>query len=202
MQQDASLSAHEDHPLVREAVTATQHWIEKAVIGLNLCPFAKAVQAKGQIRYAVSTADSTEALLQDLIAELLRLQAADPAEIDTTLLIHPWVLVDFLDYVDFLDIADTTLEALGFAGQFQIASFHPHYRFADTEPDDLGNYTNRSPYPTLHLLREASVERAIASIPDASEIYNRNIDTMRRLGVEGWRELAIAGEASRERQKN
>ncbi len=172
-------------------IAATQTWVEKAVIGLNLCPFAKAVQVKNQIRYALSCAQTTEALLSDFINELQHLTAADPAKLDTTLLIHPLVLTDFLDYNDFLDVADTVIDELGLTGQIQVASFHPHYQFAGSGPDDIENYTNRSPYPCLHLLREASIERAVAAFPDAGQIYDKNIETLRRIGPEGWRLLGI-----------
>jgi hypothetical protein len=172
-----------------EAVLAAiRHWLERAVLGLNLCPFARAVYVKEQIRYTVSVATTPEALLADLIAEL-RTLAAEEEEIETTLLIHPDVLTDFLDYNDFLGVAEATVADLGLEGVIQIASFHPRYQFAGTAEDDIENYTNRSPYPLLHLLREASVERAVAAFPEAAEIYERNIATMRRLGIEGWRGL-------------
>ena len=172
-----------------EVVAATRDWLERAVIGLNLCPFAKAVHVKNQIRYAVSAAQTPENLLADLVSELRILQAADPSEIDATLLVHPRVLADFLDYIDFLDLADAVVAAEGLAGEIQIASFHPQYQFAGTRPEDIENCSNRSPYPTLHLLREASIARAVAAFPDASQIYERNIESLRRLGHEGWRRL-------------
>jgi len=172
-------------------VAATRAWLEKAVIGLNLCPFAKAVHVGNQIRYAVSDAQTPEALLADLARELQSLAAADPAEVETTLLIHPRALVEFLDYNDFLDIADAAVEELGLTGTIQVASFHPHYRFADTEPDAIENYSNRSPYPMLHLLREESVERAVAAFSDAGRIPDRNIETLRRIGHDGWRRLGL-----------
>jgi uncharacterized protein len=162
-------------------IEATQAWLDRAVIGLNLCPFAKAVQVKGQIRWVSSPATTAEALLQDLMHELQLLAAADPEAIDTTLLVHPQVLGDFLDYNDFLDVADAALEELGLAGTLQIASFHPHYQFAGTEPGDAGNLSNRSPHPTLHLLREASIARAVAAFPEAEAIYERNIETLQAL---------------------
>jgi len=174
-----------------EVIAATREWLEKAVIGLNLCPFAKAVHAGNQIRYAVSDAQTREALLADLGRELQMLVAADRADVETTLLIHPRVLVDFLDYNDFLDIAGAGVEKLGFAGTIQLASFHPQYRFADTEPDAIENFSNRSPYPMLHLLREESVERAIAAFPDVARIPERNIETLRSIGHEGWRRLGL-----------
>ncbi|MBE0624270.1 MAG: DUF1415 domain-containing protein [Burkholderiales bacterium] len=180
--------------LEEEAVlAATRRWLERAVIGLQLCPFAKAVHVKKQIRYVVSAAQTTEELLADLIAELRTLQAADAAAIDTTLLVHPHVLDDFLDYNDFLELADAAVADEGLEGEIQLASFHPQYQFTGSRPEDIENYSNRSPYPTLHLLREASIERAVAAYPDASEIFERNMETLRRLGHDGWRRL-LAGE--------
>jgi uncharacterized protein len=172
-----------------DVVAATQTWLERAVIGLNLCPFAKAVHVTNRVRYCVSKATTEDALVEELSRELVRLHEADPGEIETTLLIHPHVLGDFLDYNDFLDLADATVEAMGFAGELQVASFHPAYQFDGTGPDDVTNYSNRSPYPTLHLLREESIDRAVAAFPDAGEIYEKNIDTLRRLGHKGWRRL-------------
>lgn len=174
-----------------EIITRTRTWVDKAVIGLNLCPFAKAVQVKQQIRYTVSTASTTEALARELEQELLLLTKTDPVAIDTTLLIHPYVLDDFLDYNDFLDTADALLDALGLREEIQIASFHPHYQFAGTAPDDIGNYTNRSPFPILHLLRESSVARAVAAFPEAEEIFERNIATMEKFGLNGWHALGM-----------
>ena len=174
------------------AIAATRDWLEKAVIGLGLCPFAKAVHAKGQIRYVVSTAQSPEALAEDLMAEMRALEAADPATVDTTLLIHPGVLSDFEDYNDFLDIADALLDELELAGVIQVASFHPQYRFDGTMKDAIENYTNRSPYPMLHLLREDSVEKAVTTYPDVADIPEKNIETMNRLGFDGWRDLMAA----------
>jgi hypothetical protein len=170
-------------------IEATRRWLEKAVIGLNLCPFAKAVHAKGQVGFVVSAATTIDALVEDLAAELKALEAADPAVVDTVLLIHPRVLGDFEDYNDFLDIADTLLDELELTGILQIASFHPQYRFAGTQPDAIENYTNRSPYPMLHLLREDSVERAVTTYPDVADIPERNIVTMNRLGIDGWNDL-------------
>ncbi len=172
-----------------EVVAATRAWLERAVIGLNLCPFAKAAYVKNQIRYAVSAAQTPADLLVDFIGELHTLQAADPSAIDTTLLLHPRVLGDFLDYNDFLELADAAVAAEGLEGEIQVASFHPQYQFAGTGPKDIENCSNRSPYPTLHLLREASIARAVAVFPDASRIYERNMETMRRLGHESWRRL-------------
>ena len=175
-----------------EVIAATREWLEKAVIGLNLCPFAKAVHAGNQIRYAVSDAQTPDALLADLGRELQALAAANRANVETTLLIHPRVLVDFPDYNDFLDIADAAVEELGLTGTIQVASFHPQYRFADTDPDAIENFSNRSPYPMLHLLREESVERAVAAFPDVARIPERNIETLRSIGHDGWRRLGFA----------
>jgi len=179
-----------NRPANPEAVIpATRVWLERAVIGLNLCPFAKAVHLKDQIRYVVSPARTGEELLADLGRELQMLANADPQVCDTTLLMHPYVLTDFLDYNDFLDIADGAIDELGLEGVLQVASFHPDYQFAGTEPDDVANYTNRSPYPTLHLLREDSVDRAVAAFPAADRIYATNIETLQRLGRAGWMAL-------------
>ena len=170
-------------------IAATRKWLERAVIGLNLCPFAKAVHIKGQIRYVVSQARAPEDLLSDFARELRLLANADPDLCDTTLLIHPQALADFLDYNDFLDVADAAIEEAGLEGVLQVASFHPDYQFAGTEPHDIANYTNRSPYPTLHLLREASVDRAVAAYPQVEHIYESNIATLQRLGHAGWEAL-------------
>lgn len=179
-------------PLHDAAIAATCAWIERAVIGLNLCPFAKVVYVKRQIRYVVSDAQTPAALLVDLELELRTLTQTDPAVVDTTLLIHPQALADFLAYNEFLDVAETAVERLGLMGVIQIASFHPQYQFAGTASDDVTNYTNRSPYPMLHLLREASVGQALAAVPEAKDIPHRNIETMRRLGVAGWKALGLA----------
>jgi uncharacterized protein len=184
-------------PPPEEVLAATRHWLETAVIGLELCPFARAVHTGGLIRYAVSRAETPESLLDDLLRELQTLVEADPAEIETTLLIHPEALTDFLDYNDFLDVAEAAIEDLGLEGVIQIASFHPQYQFAGREPDDIENYTNRSPYPMLQLLRESSVERAVATFPDTAQIFERNIETLRRLGLEGWKRLGLAAPPGR-----
>ena len=146
-----------------DPLAATRHWLQRAVIGLNLCPFAKAVLVKDQIRFVLSEATDTDTLLDELIVELTHLRDTPAEHTDTTLLIHPQVLTDFLDYNDFLDVADAALTALDLDGEIQIASFHPDYRFADSCDDAIENYTNRSPFPMLHLLRENSVERAVAA---------------------------------------
>ncbi|MGE8642797.1 MAG: DUF1415 domain-containing protein, partial [Achromobacter sp.] len=170
-------------------VAETRDWLTKAVIGLNLCPFAKAVQVKDQIRFAVSDATDAEGVLTDLQDELALLAETDPEKIDTTLLIIPDALDDFLDFNDFEELSDRLLKRMRLVGELQVATFHPLFQFADTQPDDIENYTNRSPYPILHLLREDSIDRAVESFPDAAEIYEKNIDTMNKLGLEGWKKL-------------
>jgi len=176
-------------PAPSQVLAETIAWVDQAVIGLNLCPFAKAVQVKNQVRYVVSDTADEEALLEQLREEMDRLVATDPSEVDTTLLIHPWVLTDFTDFNDFLGLADEVLEDLGYEGVLQVASFHPQYQFEGTDPDDVSNATNRSPYPTLHLLREESVDKAVAAFPNAETIFEKNIRTMEELGADGWAEL-------------
>ena len=171
----------------------TQAWVEKAVIGLNLCPFAKAVQVQGKVRYVVSQATTVEDLLYQLAAELNHLHDTPADETDTTLLIHPQVLTDFLDYNDFLEAADALVADIGLEGELQVASFHPQYQFEGTEPDDITNFTNRSPYPTLHLLREDSIDRAVAAFPNPESIFDTNMETLEKLGIEGWRKLGLKG---------
>ena len=166
-----------------------RRWLERAVIGLNLCPFAKAVYVKDQVRIVVSDASTERALLEQLGEELALLRDT-PAEVtNTTLLVHPLVLGDFLDYNDFLDDADALIEAMDLDGVLQVASFHPHYQFAGTEPDDAENLTNRAPHPILHLLREDSIDRAVAAYPQPDAIIERNMATMRELGADGFRKL-------------
>jgi len=177
-----------------DAIAPTQAWLERAVIGLNLCPFAKAVHSKGRIRWVQCDATEPAVLLQCLAAELQLLAATDPLDTDTTLLVHPFVLNDFLDYNDFLDVADAALDDLGLDGTLQIASFHPDYQFADSATGDVSNCSNRSPFPTLHLLREASIDAAVASLSDtgdAADIFERNIQTLEQLGWDGWRALRV-----------
>jgi len=164
----------------------TRRWLERIVIGLNLCPFAKAVYVKDQVRFVLSDATTVEALVEELAEELVRLRDTPPEQIDTTLIVHPQVLGDFLEYNDFLDNADAAVEALDLQGILQVASFHPQYQFDGVAADDASNYTNRSPYPTLHLLREDSVARAVEAYPDPDVIVERNIATLDRIGVQGW----------------
>ncbi len=173
------------------AIAATRSWLERAVIGLQLCPFAKAVYLREQIRFTVTMAESTAALREVLEHELRALVGNDASIVDTTLLIHPQVLTDFLDFNDFLAVANATLERMGLRGVVQIASFHPAYQFAGTSPVDITNCTNRSPYPMLQLLRESSVSTAVAAYPDAHNIFRRNLETMRRLGASGWTALDV-----------
>lgn len=178
------------------AIAATHHWLEEAVIGLNLCPFARTVYVKRQIRWVESTAREALDLREDLVRELQFLAAADAETVNTTLLIHPHALNDFLEYNDFLDVVDTAIEEHGLVGILQVASFHPAYRFEGTAPDDVENFTNRSPHPMLQLLREDSISRAIATFPDTATIYQRNVATLRRLGSRGWHKLMCRADSS------
>jgi uncharacterized protein len=178
-----------------DPLSATRCWLEQAVIGLNLCPFARAVTVREQIRFVVSGAADTDALLDELVRELQFLRDTPAQTTDTTLLIVPQMLAAFDDFVDFIDLAEVSLRLYGYVGEIQLAHFHPAYVFADADEagdagDDLANHTNRSPWPTLHLLREASLARATASIPDAASIYERNIAVARSLGAAGWAALA------------
>jgi hypothetical protein len=187
--------AEAEQPRNDEAIAATRRWIERAVIGLNLCPFARAPYVKDRVRIEVSRASDAETLVDDLRAELEWLRDADADEYETSLLVHPFVLVDFADYNDFLDVADALLVELELDGEIQIASFHPDYQFAETEPEAIENATNRSPFPTLHLLRESSIDRAVDSGIDTDAIYERNIETLRKLGAPGWRALMDGDDA-------
>jgi hypothetical protein len=177
-----------------QVIAATRTWLEQAVIGLELCPFASTPYLNDRVRYRVSAQRSSVGLLEELFDELQALQDADPLKCETTLLIHPQVLTDFRHYNDFLDECDTAVTELGLDGELQVASFHPSYQFAGTRAEDIENYTNRSPYPMLHLLREASVARAVAAFTSADGagvdgIGAKNIETLRRLGHAGWRQL-------------
>lgn len=179
-------------------IARTRAWVAHAVVGLDLCPFARSAQVREQVRYVVSQAADADQLLQSLAEELHLLAAADPGAMETTLLIHPHVMNDFLDYNDFLEAADAAVEALGYSGVLQVASFHPLYQFAGTGIDDITNASNRSPYPTLHLLRESSIERAVQAFGDTDRIYRNNIRTLQALGAAGWGTLQAkidAGEA-------
>ncbi|HHW4678669.1 MAG TPA: DUF1415 domain-containing protein [Xylella sp.] len=179
---------------IADPLTLTRQWIERVVIGLNLCPFAKAVYIKEQLRLVLSEATTPEALLEEFSKESLLLRDTPDEHIDTTLIVHPKVLTNFLDYNDFLDTVDTMIQTLNLEGVLQVASFHPKYQFHGTAPDDIGNYTNRTPYPALHLLREASVNHAVAACPDPDIIVQRNLQTLKRLGHTGWQQV-LAGTA-------
>ena len=170
-------------------VDATRRWLERAVIGLGLCPFAESVYRRDSVRFQVSEQRTAAGLLEELRAELMHLHGSDARQCETTLLIHPWVLNDFMEFNEFLQFCDETVLELGLEGEIQVASFHPQYQFAGTRPDDIENHTNRSPYPTLHLLREASVERALEGLSDPDAIYENNIVRMRELGRAGWEAL-------------
>jgi hypothetical protein len=174
-----------------EILAATRHWLEKAVIGLNLCPFAKAVYVKNQVRLVVSRARHADDLLEELDRELDLLVATPAEEIDTTLLIHATLFEDFLDFNDFLEVADGVVEEHALEGVIQLASFHPRFQFDGTEPDDISNYTNRAPFAMLHLLREASVEKAVEAFPEAEAIFEENIKTLEKLGHAGWKALGL-----------
>ncbi|TDR31301.1 DUF1415 domain-containing protein [Hydromonas duriensis] len=167
----------------------THEWLEKAVIGLNFCPFAKSVYVKQQVHTVISRAADADTILLELQTELEALNKSDPQQRDTTLLVLPDSFKDFLAFNDFIDFTDELLRIMGLTGTLQIAHFHPQFQFANTEPDDISNYTNRAPYPIVHLLRESSIDRAVASFSDASEIYERNIQTLNALGRAGWQAL-------------
>ena len=172
-----------------DPIKQTRQWLEDVVIGLNLCPFARKPFNAGQVRLTVSDSRNVETLLGDLHEELDRMDRTPADDIDTTLLIITDQLQDFLDYNDVLDLADGLLEQQGWEGTFQIASFHPAYQFADTQVDDRENFTNRAPYPILHILREASLDRGLASYPDPEQIPERNISTLNGLNDDQWLSL-------------
>ncbi len=175
----------------QQVIDAMRLWLEKAVIGLNLCPFARSVYVNNQVRIVVSDARHVDAFLETLDDELDLLANTDAKEIDTTLLVHPALFPDFLDFNEIAGIAEEAVIEHELEGILQVASFHPRFQFEGTEPDDIGNYTNRAPYPTLHLIREESLARAVEAYPDPETIYQRNIETMRKLGLDGWRALGI-----------
>ncbi len=174
-----------------DVLNQTRHWLEKAVIGLNLCPFAKAVYVKNQVRLLVSHARHADDLLEELDRELDLLVATPAEEIDTTLLIHPTLFEDFLDFNDFLEVADGVVSEHELEGVIQLASFHPRFQFDGTEPDDISNYTNRAPFAMLHLLREESVDKAVEAFPEADAIFEQNIQTLEKLGLQGWKALGL-----------
>ena len=189
-------------PLV---LARTRAWVERAVVGFGLCPFAAAPQRQGRVRYVVAAATTADALLATFVDELRLLVATPEAAVETTLLIHPHVLDDFLDFNDFVGVVEDAIEALGLVGFAQVATFHPRYRFAEVDADDLSNATNRSPYPVLQLIRESSMDRAVAAVPDTDALWQANVATMERLGRDGWAALqaridadAAAADADRE----
>jgi hypothetical protein len=185
----ASNPSNADATATALAVIETRVWIERVVIGLNLCPFARAAHARGRTRYVGCAATDVDALLETFANEVRLLRETPARDLETTLLVHPFVLNDFADYNDFLDVLDGALEALGATGVLQVASFHPHYRFAGSAVDDVTNATNRSPHPLLQLLREDSVEQAVTGRADSAAIYEANISTLQRLGWDGWQAL-------------
>ena len=174
-----------------QVLAKTRHWLETAVIGLNLCPFAKAVYVKNQVRIVVSNARHLDGWLDELDAELDLLANTPAEQIDTTLMVHAELFPVFLDFYDFLDFADTAVTEHELEGVILVASFHPLYQFDGTSPDDISNYTNRAPYPMLHLLREASVDKAVEAFPDPNVIVDANIATLRGLGLSGWKKLGL-----------
>jgi hypothetical protein len=175
----------------RTAIEDTQTWLMQAVVGLNLCPFAKAVVVKDMVRYRVCTSGDPADVLAMLRDELQHLAQADPEQLDTTLLIAPHALPDFLDFNDFLNDCDAVLQDLALDGVLQVADFHPRYQFGGVPEDDISHFTNRTPYPTLHLLRESSLDKAVEAYPDASRIFERNIEVLNTLGHEGWKALGV-----------
>ncbi len=185
------MSDNANDALARIAIEDTQHWLLQAVVGLNLCPFAKSVVVKDMVRYRVCTLAEPDDVLTLLREELLYLATADPDTLDTTLLITPNALPDFLDFNDFLAECDAVLIDLALDGVLQVADFHPRYQFGGTDEDDIENFTNRTPYPTLHLLREASIDKAVEAYPDASLIFERNMEVLNKLGHAGWEALGI-----------
>ncbi|XZG69609.1 DUF1415 domain-containing protein [Chitinibacteraceae bacterium HSL-7] len=172
-----------------QVIALTRRWLERAVIGLNLCPFAKAVYVKDQVRFKVSHARHLDAFLDEVEAELRLLHDTPASQTDTTLLIHPALFADFDDFLDLIAAADPIVGELDLSGELQIAHFHPRYTFDGVPEDDIGNYTNRAPFPILHLLREASIARAAEAFPDPAAIYQRNIEVLNELGLTGWHEL-------------
>lgn len=186
-----SATSHSSAINEEQVLQQTRHWLEKAVIGLNLCPFAKAVYVKNQVRLVVSKARHADDFLEELDRELDLLIAMPASEIDTTLLIHPTLFEDFLDFNDFLEIAEGVVDEHGLEGVVQLASFHPRFQFDGTEIDDISNYTNRAPFAMLHLLREESVDRAVEAFPQADTIFEANIATLEKLGLAGWKKLGL-----------
>jgi hypothetical protein len=163
-------------------IAITRRWIDKVVVGLGLCPFAEPSISSGRFRMTVCGTRDLQVLCKALIDELMFLQTDSGRKIDSVLLIHPHALNDFEQYNDFLDLCDQILADLSLVGEFQLASFHPQYRFAGSAAEDLGNYTNRSPYPALHVLRESSVARAVGEHPGTESIPENNVRRLETLG--------------------
>lgn len=163
-------------------IVNTKNWVEKVVIGLNLCPFVKPVFAKNQLKFVLSEAKNPQELTEDLVKELVFLSGIEGDDTETTVLIHPFILQDFGHYIDYLEFANDVIYEMNLEGIFQIASFHPDYQFAGTTKEDLENYTNRSPYPMLHILREDTIEKAVKTYPNVEEIPLNNIKKVKELG--------------------
>lgn len=167
-------------------VEITQQWVERVVVGLNLCPFARPVVQEQSIRYAVCDASDWNTMRQFVLEEMLLIWEAEPSDITTSLLMFSQGLQDFLEYLEFLELADSLIEDAGLSGIFQVASFHPEYQFDGTSSEDRSNYTNRAPFPTLHLLREDDISRAVESSVDTTAIPERNIQRLLSMSEEEW----------------
>jgi hypothetical protein len=178
-------------PTLQSAVDDTRRWLERAVVGLNLCPFAKAVLVKQQVHIVATEADDPTGILDAFARELDALASLDPGERDTTLLVVARGMEDFLTFLDVVARAERLLRKRGLEGVVQLAHFHPAFVFADSDEDDIGNYTNRSPHPVLHLLREESIARAVAAFPDPAAIYQANMQRLQELGRAGWDALGV-----------
>ena len=174
---------------MQDHLEITKNWVEKIVIGLNLCPFAKPVFIKDQIKFVLSEAKNPNELAKDFLSELNFLTGIEGDDTETTILIHPFVLEDFGDYLDYVDYVNDLIYQAGLEGTFQIASFHPDYQFEGTESTDIENYTNRSPFPMLHLLREDTLEKAIKTYPNVEDIPSNNIEKLKEMGLEALKEL-------------
>jgi len=167
----------------------TRNWVEKIVIGLNFCPFAKPVFIKNQIKFVLSEAKNPDELTKDFLEELNFLTGIEGDDTETTIVIHPFVLEDFVDYLDYVDYANDLVYQAGLEGTFQVASFHPDYQFEATEPTDIENYTNRSPVQMLHILREDTLEKAIKTYPNVEDIPSNNIAKLKEIGLDGLQKL-------------
>lgn len=177
--------------MLETALADTRRWLERAVVGLNLCPFAKAVLVKGQVHFAATAADHPAGILEAFAQELDALVATPASERDTTLLVVPQGMDDFLTFLDVVARAERLVRKRGLEGVVQVAHFHPRFVFSGADEDDITNHTNRAPWPTLHLLREESLDRAVAAFPDAAAIYEANMERLRELGPAGWQALDV-----------